>query len=282
LIGYSKIKSYAKVNLALNVVAKNNLLHKIESIISFLNLHDEISIKVIKNKNHKIKFVGKFSNNISSDNTVSKLFKIIDKKKLLKNMKFEIIIKKNIPLKAGLGGGSMNAANILNFLIRKKINVISKQEVYEICNLVGSDVILGLYSSNLILRSDNTIKKFLIKKNIFTLIVKPNFGCSTKDIYSKVTKLRKAKFNQPLKNMFDLDFLKKMNNDLEPIALNKYPRLSILKKFLEKLPKVEFVRMTGSGSAIIAYFKSYKLCKDAEKKVKKQFRNYWCKTAKTI
>ena len=282
MIGYSKIKSYAKVNLALNVVAKNNLLHKIESIISFLNLHDEISIKVIKNKNHKIKFVGKFSNNISSDNTVSKLFKIIDKKKLLKNMKFEIIIKKNIPLKAGLGGGSMNAANILNFLIRKKINVISKQEVYEICNLVGSDVILGLYSSNLILRSDNTIKKFLIKKNIFTLIVKPNFGCSTKDIYSKVTKLRKAKFNQPLKNMFNLDFLKKMNNDLEPIALNKYPRLSILKKFLEKLPKVEFVRMTGSGSAIIAYFKSYKLCKDAEKKVKKQFRNYWCKTAKTI
>ena len=282
MIGYSKIKSYAKVNLALNVVAKNNLLHKIESIISFLNLHDEISIKVIKNKNHKIKFVGKFSNNISSDNTVSKLFKIIDKKKLLKNMKFEIIIKKNIPLKAGLGGSSMNAANILNFLIRKKINVISKQEVYEICNLVGSDVILGLYSSNLILRSDNTIKKFLIKKNIFTLIVKPNFGCSTKDIYSKVTKLRKAKFNQPLKNMFNLDFLKKMNNDLEPIALNKYPRLSILKKFLEKLPKVEFVRMTGSGSAIIAYFKSYKLCKDAEKKVKKQFRNYWCKTAKTI
>ena len=86
MIGYSKIKSYAKVNLALNVVAKNNLLHKIESIISFLNLHDEISIKVIKNKNHKIKFVGKFSNNISSDNTVSKLFKIIDKKKLLKNM----------------------------------------------------------------------------------------------------------------------------------------------------------------------------------------------------
>ena len=40
--------------------------------------------------------------------------------------------------------------------------------------------------------------------------------------------------------------------------------------------------MTGSGSAIIAYFKSNKLCKDAEKKVKKQFRNYWCKAAKTI
>ena len=282
MISYSKIKSYAKINLALNIVGKNKLLHKIESIISFLDFYDEILIKVIKNKNHKIKFIGKFSNNISLDNTVSKLFKIIEKKKLLKNLKFEIIIKKNIPLEAGLGGGSMNASNILKFLIKKKLIKISKKETYEICNLVGSDVILGIYSNNLILRSNNTITNFLIKRNIFTLIVKPNFGCSTKEIYSKVKKLRKAQFNQPLKNMFDLDFFKKMNNDLERIALNEYPRLSVLKNFLEKLPKVEFVRMTGSGSAIIAYFKSYKMCKEAEKKVKKQFRNYWCKTAKTI
>ena len=282
MISYSKIKSYAKINLALNIVGKNKLLHKIESIISFLDFYDEILIKVIKNKNHKIKFIGKFSNNISLDNTVSKLFKIIEKKKLLKNLKFEIIIKKNIPLEAGLGGGSMNASNILKFLIKKKLIKISKKETYEICNLVGSDVILGIYSNNLILRSNNTITNFLIKRNIFTLIVKPNFGCSTKEIYSKVKKFRKAKFNQPLKNMFDLDFFKKMNNDLERIALNEYPRLSVLKNFLEKLPKVEFVRMTGSGSAIIAYFKSYKMCKEAEKKVKKQFRNYWCKTAKTI
>jgi 4-diphosphocytidyl-2-C-methyl-D-erythritol kinase len=282
LISYSKIKSYAKINLALNIVGKNKLLHKIESIISFLDFYDEILIKVIKNKNHKIKFIGKFSNNISLDNTVSKLFKIIEKKKLLKNLKFEIIIKKNIPLEAGLGGGSMNASNILKFLIKKKLIKISKKETYEICNLVGSDVILGIYSNNLILRSNNTITNFLIKRNIFTLIVKPNFGCSTKEIYSKVKKLRKAQFNQPLKNTFDLDFFKKMNNDLERIALNEYPRLSVLKNFLEKLPKVEFVRMTGSGSAIIAYFKSYKMCKEAEKKVKKQFRNYCSKTAKTI
>ena len=82
--------------------------------------------------------------------------------------------------------------------------------------------------------------------------------------------------------MFNLSFLKKMNNDLELIALSKYPKLNTLKKFLEKLSNVDLVRMTGSGSAIIAYFKSYKMCKEAEKKVKKQFRNYWCKTAKTI
>ena len=239
-------------------------------------------IKSIKNKNHKIKFIGKFSNNISTNNTASKLLKIIDKDKLLKATKLEIIIKKNIPLEAGLGGGSMNAATILKFLIKKKLINVSKKRLYKICSLIGSDVFLGMHSNNLILKSNNTVKNFFVKKNIFTLVVKPNFGCSTKQIYSKVTKFRKARFNQPTKNMFNLDFLKKMNNDLELIALNKYPKLKNLKIFLEKLSSVKFVRMTGSGSALIAYFVSRKLCKEAEKKVKKQFRNYWCKTAKTI
>ena len=281
-MSYIKVKSYAKINLALNVVGKTTSLHKIESIISFIDLYDEILIRNTQKKDHKIKFNGKFSNNIGSNNTVSKLLKIIDNEKLLKNKKLEIIIKKNIPLESGLGGGSMNAATILNFLIKKKLIKISKNRLYKICSLVGSDVILGIHSNNLILKSNNTIKNFLNKKNFFTLIVKPNFGCSTKKIYSKVKKFKKARFNQPIKNMFNLDFLKKMNNDLELIALNNYPKLKNLKVFLEKLSNVKFVRMTGSGSAIIAYFASNKLCKQAEKKVKKQFRNYWCKIAKTI
>ena len=281
-MGYFKIKSYAKINLALNVVGKAYSLHKIESIISFLDLHDEIFIKNINNKNHKIKFIGKFSKNISSNNTVSKLLKILDKKRLFINRKIEIIVKKNIPSKAGLGGGSMNSAAILKFLIEKKFIKISNKEIIKVCRLIGSDVILGLNSSNLVLKSNNTTKTFLIKKNFFTLVVKPSFGCSTKKIYSKMKKFKKPKFNNPVKSMFNLDFLKKMNNDLEEIVLNEYPKLNTLKKFLEKISKVEFVRMTGSGSAIIAYFKSYKMCKEAKKKVKKQFGNYWCVTAKTI
>jgi 4-diphosphocytidyl-2-C-methyl-D-erythritol kinase len=278
---YFKIKSHAKINLALNVVGKKNSLHKIESIVSFLDLHDEILVRKIQNKSHKITFKGKFSNNIGSKNTVSQLLENIDKKKLLKD-KLQIIIKKNIPSEAGLGGGSMNAANILSFLIKKKHIRIEKKKMIKISNSIGSDVLLGVYSKNLILKSNNSIKIFSIKKKTNILIVKPNFGCSTKKIYSEVSKFTKTKFNFTSKHMFSMEFLKKMKNDLEIIALNKYPKLNSLKNFLEKLSKVEFVRMTGSGSAIIAYFKSDKKCKEAEKKVKKQFRNYWCKTAKTI
>ena len=59
-----------------------------------------------------------------------------------------------------------------------------------------------------------------------------------------------------------------MNNDLEFIVLNKNHNLNILKKFLENLSGVEFARMTGSGSAIIAYFKTLKCVKKAKKKLK--------------
>ncbi len=281
-MSYSKTKSFAKINLAINITGKSLSLHKIESIISFLDLYDLILIKKINSKNHKVKFNGEFSKNIRKKNTVSKLLSVLDKKNLLKNQKFEIIIKKNIPSEAGLGGGSMNAANILKSLIKKDIISISSKEIVKISNLIGSDVILGMHCKNLVIKSDNGIKEFSDIKSMHTLIVKPNFGCSTKKIYSKVKDFRKPKFNHPNRDMFNFTFLKRMNNDLELIAFKKYPKLNVLKVFLEKLSNVKFVRMTGSGSAVIAYFTSNKLCKEAEKKVKKQFRNYWCKTAKTI
>ena len=280
-MSYTKIKSHAKVNLALNVVGRSKSLHRIESIISFLDLHDEIKISKIYAKKHKIRFIGKFSNGIKSKNTISQLLEIIDKKKILKN-RYQIIVKKNIPLKAGLGGGSMNAASIINFLIKKKIVKIKKKKILEISNLIGSDVILGLHTKNLVLKSNNQIKTLSLKKNFHTLIIKPNFGCSTKKIYSKIKNFTKPKFHSVSGKMFSSKFLKNMKNDLETVALNEFPKLKILKNFLENLTYVEFVRMTGSGSAIIAYFSSVKKCKAAKKKVKKQFKNYWCKISKTI
>jgi 4-diphosphocytidyl-2-C-methyl-D-erythritol kinase len=281
-MSYFKIKSFAKINLALNIISKSLLLHKIESIVSFIDLHDSILIKKINHKNHKIKFNGLFSKNISKKNTVSKLLDILDKKNLLGGIKFEIIIKKNVPLEAGLGGGSMNAANILKYFLEKNILKISKKEIIKIAYLIGFDVNLGMYSNSLVLKSNNKIKEFLGIRKIYILIVKPNFGCSTKKIYSEVKNFRKSKFNYPNKRMFNFSFLKRMRNDLELIAFKQYPKLNVLKIFLNELSNVKFVRMTGSGSAIIAYFSSNKLCKDAEKKVKKQFKNYWCKAAKTI
>ena len=118
-MSFAKIKSNAKINLALNVVGKSKKLHKIESLVAFIEHHDLILIKKIRSKNNRILFNGKFSKNINSKNTVSRLFDFLERKKLI-NQKYLIKITKNIPQKAGMGGGSMNAANILKYFIKKK------------------------------------------------------------------------------------------------------------------------------------------------------------------
>ena len=277
----SKVKSYAKINLALNITGKINKLHKIESLVAFIDLHDVIFIKKIKSKNHNIIFDGKFSKNINSNNTVSKLLKILGKKKLL-DQKFFIRIIKNIPQKAGLGGGSMNAANILKYFSKKKIIKVNKKQLIEISSYIGSDVILGLDSTNTILTSNNKIKRYKNCKKLYTLIVKPNFGCSTKDIYSRVKKFDKIKFRNPSKKMFDCIFLKKMNNSLEKIVLNRYSTLKRIKSYLINLENPVFVRMTGSGSALVSYYYSKKQCDKAQKQFNKDHKKYWCISSKTI
>ena len=276
------LKSYAKINLALNVTGKRNSMHKIESIISFIDLHDLISIQNIKSNNHKISFYGKFSKNIKRENTVQKLLDLLDRSNSLKNKKFKINIKKNIPQEAGLGGGSMNAAAILNFFIKKKIIKLTKINIEKLCNSIGSDVILGINFSSSILKSNNQIKKFTKCHKYNTLLVKPNFGCSTKKIYSGVRKFTKPILNFPKKQMFSSNYLIQQVNALEKIAFLKYPRLKNIKLFLKNLNSPLFVRMTGSGSAICAYYQYSKDCKLAKIQFKRKFKNYWCNVSKTI
>ena len=82
--------------------------------------------------------------------------------------------------------------------------------------------------------------------------------------------------------MFRSSFLSKQENALEQIAFLKYPKLKRLKIFLENLKKPVFVRMTGSGSVIVAYYRSKRHCELAKVKFKRKFKNYWCNTSKTI
>ena len=126
-----KIKSYAKINLALNITGKKTKLHNIERLISFIDLHDLITITESNTKQHKINFIGRYSKNISKINTISKLLKILDNKKLLNNKKFEIKVIKKKPQKAGMGGRSMNAASLLKFFIEKKIIKLHEDLQYD-------------------------------------------------------------------------------------------------------------------------------------------------------
>ena len=81
-MSFIKLKSWAKINLSLNLIKRlSNNYHSIESLITFVQIFDEIKIKTLNKKEHKISFSGKFSKGISKRNTVYKLLKLLEKKK---------------------------------------------------------------------------------------------------------------------------------------------------------------------------------------------------------
>ena len=243
-----------------------------------MKLSDKIYINKSKSKYHKVKFIGKFSKKITKKNTVTKLLSLLDKDNILKN-KYKILVKKEIPLQSGMGGGSMNAANILNYFYKKKLINLKKVKKYSL--KIGSDVILGLNSKPKILYRDGSIKEVTDIKKYHILIVKPAFGCSTKKIYSSNKIFSKSEFNIS-KEKIVKNVILNGKNDLEKSAFNLYPALKKIKNLLNQNEKANFVRMTGSGSAIIMYFNSNKFAKNALKIYKRKLNNCLCIITKII
>ena len=277
------INSYCKINISLRVIKKlKNGLHKINTFIIFAKISDQIYLKETKNTKDKISFYGKFKNNISnSNNTISKMLDLLRKNNFIKKIYFNIKVKKSIPTKSGLGGGSMNAASLLAFLIKKYKLKIKKRDLFKMAAKVGSDVVIGLKFQNAFFNSgSNTIKRYKKKLNLFILLVKPNVNCSTRLIYSKNRQFSKQYKNNEI-SKFD-NFFEKDVNDLENIAFKIYPKIKRLKNYLNIQKKCNFSRMTGSGSVCVAYFKDYKSARKAELNLKKKFPNYWCKLSKAM
>ena len=121
------LKSPAKINLFLKVgkKIKGKKHHNVQSLVFLTNLNDQIIIKRTKKLRDIIKFRGRFKSDIKkSNNTITKSMYLLRKKKLIdKKDKYEINIKKNIPVFSGLGGGSSNAATLIKYFFKKKKNI---------------------------------------------------------------------------------------------------------------------------------------------------------------
>ena len=258
------VYSFCKINLSLRIIKKLPIgLHKIQSIITFINLFDTIKIKEIDSRQDQIKFFGKFKNNINlRKNTISKTLGILRKNNYLKKKKFKIHIKKNIPHSAGLGGGSMNSATLIKFFLSTyKLN-INKKKLYKIANEIGSDVPLGIKIKNTFIMGE---KKYLIrfkkKLKLNVVLVNPGIKCLSKDIYSKNKKFSnpyQKKTTSNFQKLFNLNNIKLDRNDLEQVVFKLYPKIKSLNSFIKTQENCIFSRLTGSGSTCVGYFKNFK------------------------
>ena len=116
---------------------------------------------------------------------------------------------------------------------------------------------------------------------LFTVLIKPKIGCSTEQIYKRVKQFSTSRLKISSK-IFKTQFLKNAQNDLEIPAFKLYPVLGKLKIFLSNINRVKFVRMTGSGSVIVAYFSNKKSAINGLKLIKRKFKNNWSIVSKTI
>ena len=234
-----KINTYAKINLNLKISKDIEYgLHNISSLIVPIDLYDSIEIKETNADVDKIQFD---KEGISEENTISKSLNLLRSRSNLPGF-FDIIIKKNIPIEAGLGGGSSNAAGIISTLT-KKYN-LQMPTYREIAVNVGSDVpffITGKPAN--IFGIGDIVNPENLQRDINMILVVPNEKISTKDAFSIFDEL-----SQDNLEINEYEGLKIFNDFWIP-AQTLEPNLLKIKNNLESITNLEFY-LSGSGSSM--------------------------------
>ena len=283
-----KIKSYCKINLTLRVLKKlNNDYHNIISLITFCDLHDVISISKISNSKDKISFSGRFKKGFNTQsNTAAKVLNLLKKNELIKNQTFKINIKKNIPHGSGLGGGSSNAANLLNYFNLKMKLKLNKIKIKKLASQIGFDVPINLERKNTFLTGKKgEILRLNQKFRLNLLLVYPNLICSTRKVYKKNRKIGLSKpqpFFYTKNNKKLINLLINDNNDLEKTVITIYPKIKKIIDYIKSQKGCYFSRITGSGSACIGIFSNMRNAVYAKKLIKIKYPKYWSVVSKTI
>ena len=276
------LNSYSKINLSLSINNKlKSGLHEIQTYFCLISLRDNIKISTTRKKKDQIFFKGPFARNIKrSDNIITNLLKFLRKIKLISNY-YSIKVIKNIPVFGGLGGGTSNAVTILRHLLKEKIN---KKIFYKIEKLIGSDFKLFFYKQGF-LENFKTIKVLKKKQKLIFLLSRPNINCSTREIYSKVTKYsKKNKFSYSkinTKRKFINQILNN-KNDLQPIVEKKHPIIKRLLNDINKEKGCYLSRLSGSGSVCYGVFNNESTAKKALHKIKRKYPKFWFSIAKTV
>ncbi len=265
-----EINSPSKINIGLNIIEKrSDGYHNIETIFYPVKLFDVI-------KFYKEDFDSFKCNNIKlmkeKNNLIFKAKEILELK-FNKKFNLKIELNKNIPIGAGMGGGSSDAASALHSInILYNLN-LSKKELNDIAIKLGSDVPFFLdprpsYASG---RGELiSLIDFSINSNL--LIVNPGIHISTKWAYDNIIpKKPHVKLSEIIKEKIDFEEYKDIfKNDFESVVFKKFPEIESIKNDMYNIG-AEFSLMTGSGSTVFGLFKDIGNAKKAAIKFQKKY-----------
>lgn len=245
-----RIKCPAKLNLTLEVVNKReDGFHNINSIMQLISLYDFLNIKVTESETNIIKLSGNNPNiPYNEKNLVYKAADLFLKESGLNNYHIEINIEKNIPIAAGLAGGSTDGAGTILGLNLIFDNILSKEKMHSLCAALGSDLNVCLEGGCLLATGRGEKVKKLPCVTMPVTLIKPKFiGISAKEAYTKyAAKADKPKYHNTEKMVkalkYGKDIKEYLYNDLEYAVFDDYKELQNIKKILPDSI------MSGSGS----------------------------------
>ena len=268
------LKSYAKINICLDVTNKRpDGYHELDMIMLPLEMHDSILFNELANaQDHFVTIddysVGSLKYNLATS-AIEKLQKVYKF-----NNKFRITIHKVIPMKAGLGGGSSNAATVMS-AVNSYLNLkVTSDELAKLSKDLGADIPFFVYNKPARCTGIGEKIEFInVKNNYYVLICKPEQGCVTKSVYelSDTLELKHGNVDLVKKALEEGDdelLASSIFNSLEEPAMTLVPEIKVIKdKMIEEGLKI--VLMSGSGSAVFALSTDKRKLKAVAKKLDK-------------
>lgn len=253
-----KLLSPAKVNLRLDVLGKReDGYHEIESIMTRVSLYDEVFLSIEDGEGLEVTCTGQAPS--GEENIAYKAATaILDRSSSKVIVRIEI--KKNIPVAAGLGGGSSNAATVLLGLNRMLDIGLSKNELMKIGARLGADIPFFIFERPAIARGIGERLEEINLPKLWFVLVNPNIPLSTADVYRGMNikfGLTKEGFgiNMPNFNNGVKGVSRILHNDLEGVALGMHPEIGFVKDTVRSAGAIGTL-MSGSGATVFGLFES--------------------------
>ena len=267
--------SPAKVNLHLRVLRKReDGYHDILTLMQRISLYDEMLFSPLE---HGITVTCPDSTlPENEENIVYRAAKIFFSHTPCPRG-IHITIRKSIPVAAGLGGGSSNAATTLMALNEMQDLPCTTDELMKIGSTLGADVPFFIFGKTAwatgIGDHFQTVEKI---PSLWFVLVTPSFEVSTKMVYDKLNfRLTRRALKYKSSALYTVeDLVKALCNDLENVTLNLYPILQQLKELLLK-QGAHGALMSGSGPTVFGIFTQEKKASKAEAVLREMGAGTW-------
>jgi len=266
-MGSISVLSPAKINILLKVLGKRaDGYHELYTLMEPISLFDKISIEANEGDSISIECA---HSEVPSDNSnlagrAAELF--LEKTGLTKAL--TIKIDKSIPVGAGLGGGSSNAASVLMALNEMLNTGLPDDELKKMGAEIGSDVPFFILKGPAVATGRGEVLRRVSLPGLFYILINPGFSVSTKWVYGNLDLT-----NNPENNILSYSdrlfesltaIVDNLTNDLEAVTLTKFPEISGLKRLLMNSGATGAL-MSGSGPTVFGLFTEEKRAIEAFK-----------------